>query len=57
MAKFTLSQVAEKQAELLEDIKTLPATDTSKAILDLLKIQVYMAHIIADIINKGGNDG
>ena len=57
MAKFTLSQVAEKQAELLEDLKALPATDTSKAILDLLKIQVYMAHIMADIINKGGNDG
>ena len=52
MAKYTLSQVAEKQAELLEDMKALPATDTSKAILDLFQIQIYMAHIMADFMHK-----
>jgi len=56
MAKYTLLEVADKQAELLEDIKALPATNTNKAILDLLLIQTYMAHIIADIVNKGGDD-
>ena len=57
MAKYTLSQVAEKQAKLLEDMKTLPATDTSTAILDLLRIQIYMAHIMADFMNKEKSNG
>jgi len=50
--KYTLSQVANEQAELLERLKNLPASDEARAILDLLQIQVLMAHILADLINK-----
>ena len=51
-SKYTLSQVANKQAELLERVKNLPASEEAKAILDLFEIQVLMAHILADHINK-----
>ena len=52
MGKYTLNEVAEKQAELLEKLKDLPANDTSHAILDLLGIQIKMAHILADLQEK-----
>jgi len=55
MATYTLSQVAEKQAELLERIKLLPTTDTNAAILDLLQILTYMAIIMTSFAEKEKN--
>ena len=52
MSKYNLNKVANEQAELLEKIQELPVTDTSQVILNLLSIQVIMAHIIADIIDR-----
>ena len=54
MSKYNLSEVVSKQAELLEKVGELPATDTSQAILDLLSIQVLMAHIVADLVIEKG---
>ena len=54
MAEYTLNQVASKQMELLEKLKDLPATKEAEDMLDLLNIQVWMAHILADLINKKG---
>ena len=55
MATYTLSQVAEKQAELLEKLRSLPATDINAIILDLLQIQVYMAIIMTNFVEKEKN--
>ena len=55
MANLTLSQVAEKQSELLEKMRSLPATDTNAAILDLLQIQVYIALIMTSFVEKESN--
>ncbi len=52
MGEYTLNEVAEKQAELLNKVKELPVNDTSQAILRLLDIQVHMAHIMADFIKS-----
>jgi len=54
MAEYTLKQVAEKQAALLEKLKVLPTTKEAEVMLDLLNIQVQMAHILYDLINKKG---
>jgi len=47
---YTLEQVAAEQSKLLEKLRNLPVTDEAGAILDLLQIQVLMAHVIADIV-------
>ena len=54
MSKYTLSEITNKQVELLNKVAELPATDTNQAILDLLDIQVCMAHVVADLVNKKG---
>ena len=47
---YTLEQVAAEQSKLLEKLRNMPVTDEAGAILDLLQIQVLMAHVIADIV-------
>lgn len=52
MAKYTLNEVADELAKVHKKMAGLPVNDTSQVILDLLQIQVMMAHVMADYVNN-----